>query len=81
MSRQGSPFINYLCYEILQNYKMYDLLQILTFVCQDVAVHYDANNVDEHPGSFKLMPQIVSMLTKLLRFDVISASDQIETAL
>lgn len=63
---KGSWFMQCLCQELKQNGKKYDILTLLTFVCQRVAINFESNNHDnmEH----KHIPCITTMLTRLLRF-------------
>lgn len=62
----GSYFMHALCNEIEKNYKDWDLLQILTFVNRKVAVGFQTNIDDQ--VELKVMPQVVTMLTKLFKF-------------
>lgn len=62
----GSYFMRTLCNEIEEKYKHWDLLQILTFVNKKVAVDFQID-IQGNP-ELKAMPQIVTMLTKLLKF-------------
>ncbi|KAF5306122.1 hypothetical protein FQR65_LT07398 [Abscondita terminalis] len=66
---EGSWFINSLCWELDQLTDDRDLLTMLTFVCQRVAVDFESScegDVDMHLK--KQIPCITSTLTKLLKF-------------
>lgn len=58
-----------LCLELGENGTRWDLLTILTFVCQRVAVDFESNtpdNISMHQQ--KQIPCITSMLTRLVKF-------------
>lgn len=58
-----------LCKELEQNGDKYDLLTLLTFVNQRVAIDYESNTPDNHVmHQQKQIPCITTMLTRLLRF-------------
>ncbi|KAH8403255.1 hypothetical protein KR222_008988, partial [Zaprionus bogoriensis] len=59
----GSWFLQSLCAELKANGKRYDMLQLLTFVSQRVACHFET--YEEH---YKQMPCTMSTLTRVLRF-------------
>ncbi|XP_066586939.1 caspase-1-like [Prorops nasuta] len=66
---KGSWFMQALCMELNENGTRYDLLTLLTFVCQRVALDYESNtpeNMIMHQQ--KQIPCITSMLTRLVRF-------------
>lgn len=66
---RGSWFMQALCAELKENGTRYDLLTLLTFVCQRVALDYESNtpdNVIMHQQ--KQIPCITSMLTRLVLF-------------
>lgn len=64
----GSWYIEEIC-SIFQRYgKYYDLLTLLTFVSQRVAVNYMSENSIDLYHDKKQAPCIVSTLTKLLYF-------------
>lgn len=66
---RGSWFIQALCEELQQNAFTYDLLTLLTFVCQRVALDYESNTPDiPHMHRQKQIPCITSMLTRLVKF-------------
>lgn len=66
----GSWFIQSLCQELDKNGKKYDILKLLTFVIQRVAIDFETN-VPSIPEKHqkKQIPSIVSMLTRLLFFN------------
>lgn len=66
---RGSWFMQSLCKELNANGKKYDLLTLLTFVCQSVAVDYESN-VPDSPimHQQKQIPCITTMLTRILKF-------------
>lgn len=49
----------------------WDLLQLLTFVNRKVAIEYETQSKDPSINGMKQIPQIKSMLTKLLKFKVV----------
>lgn len=66
---RGSWFMQALCLELCENGTRYDLLTLLTFVCQRVALDFESNtpdNVTMHQQ--KQIPCITSMLTRLVKF-------------
>ncbi|KAF7407289.1 caspase-1-like [Vespula maculifrons] len=66
---RGSWFIQALCMELREFGMRYDLLTLLTFVCQRVAIDYESNtpdNITMHQQ--KQIPCITSMLTRLIKF-------------
>ncbi|XP_076238891.1 caspase-1 [Calliopsis andreniformis] len=66
---RGSWFMQALCMELRENGTRYDLLTLLTFVCQRVALDYESNtpdNITMHQQ--KQIPCITSMLTRLVIF-------------
>ncbi|EFN89257.1 caspase-1 [Harpegnathos saltator] len=66
---RGSWFMQALCMELRENGTRYDLLTLLTFVCQRVAIDFESNtpdNITMHQQ--KQIPCITSMLTRLVRF-------------
>ncbi|KAK2580379.1 hypothetical protein KPH14_006134 [Odynerus spinipes] len=66
---RGSWFMQALCMELRENGTRYDLLTLLTFVCQRVALDYESNtpdNITMHQQ--KQIPCITSMLTRLVKF-------------
>lgn len=66
---RGSWFMQALCLELRENGTRYDLLTLLTFVCQRVAIDFESNtpdNISMHQQ--KQIPCITSMLTRLVRF-------------
>ncbi|XP_015590041.1 caspase-1 [Cephus cinctus] len=66
---RGSWFMQALCAELRENGTRYDILTLLTFVCQRVALDYESNtpdNITMHQQ--KQIPCITSMLTRLVRF-------------
>lgn len=67
---KGSWFIQSLCAELAENGEQLDLLTLLTFVCQRVAIEFESNTPD-NPQSHgkKQVPCITSMLTRILRFE------------
>lgn len=66
---RGSWFMQALCLELGENGTRWDLLTLLTFVCQRVAIDFESNtpdNVTMHQQ--KQIPCITSMLTRLVKF-------------
>lgn len=66
---RGSWFIQALCLELRENGTRYDLLTLLTFVSQRVAIDFESNtpdNVTMHQQ--KQIPCITSMLIRLVKF-------------
>ncbi|XP_073814060.1 death related ICE-like caspase [Musca autumnalis] len=66
---RGSWFMQSLCAELTANGKRYDILTLLTFVCQRVAVDFESctpDTPDMHQQ--KQIPCITTMLTRILRF-------------
>ncbi|XP_077285840.1 caspase-1-like [Arctopsyche grandis] len=70
IDKSGSWFIKTLCKELEDKHKNYDLLQILTIVNKRIALDFEVNIVeDKSKIGYKSIPQIVSMLTKFLKFN------------
>lgn len=66
---KGSWFMQSLCAELNQNGKRYDILRLLTFVCQRVAVDFESNTPDSPMmHQQKQIPCITTMLTRVLMF-------------
>lgn len=66
---KGSWFMQCLCQELEQNGKRYDILTLLTFVCQRVAIDFESNTPDNPiMHQQKQIPCITTMLTRILRF-------------
>lgn len=66
---RGSWFIQALCDELRENQYRMDLLTLLVFVCQRVALDYESNVPDSfHMHRQKQIPCITSMLTRLIQF-------------
>uniref|UniRef100_A0A2A4JRA2 Caspase-1 n=1 Tax=Heliothis virescens TaxID=7102 RepID=A0A2A4JRA2_HELVI len=66
---RGSWFMQALCDELRYNGTERDILTLLTFVCQRVALDYESNTPDLMPmHQQKQVPCITSMLTRLLVF-------------
>lgn len=66
---RGSWFMQALCTEFRENGNRYDLLTLLTFVCQRVALDYESNTPDNASmHQQKQIPCITSMLTRLVKF-------------
>ncbi|XP_012284913.1 caspase-1 [Orussus abietinus] len=66
---RGSWFMQALCMELREHGTRYDILTLLTFVSQRVAIDFESNtpdNIAMHQQ--KQIPCITSMLTRLLRF-------------
>lgn len=63
-SVEGSWFIQSLCQELDVNGKKYDMLQLLTFVSQRVALNFES-----YEESYKEMPYTMSTMTRILRFN------------
>nr|CAI5854553.1 unnamed protein product [Callosobruchus analis] len=67
---KGSWFIQSLCEELKKRAQEYDLMTILTFVSQRVAVDFESNVPDNHSmHRQKQIPCIMSMLTRLIHFN------------
>ncbi|KAL6268453.1 hypothetical protein P5V15_001588 [Pogonomyrmex californicus] len=66
---RGSWFMQALCSELRENGIRYDLLTLLTFVCQRVALDFESNTPD-NPAMHqqKQIPCITTMLTRLVKF-------------
>lgn len=66
---KGSWFMQSLCHELNAHGKKYDILTLLTFVCQRVALDFESNTPDcPMMHQQKQIPCITTMLTRLLRF-------------
>lgn len=66
---RGSWFMQALCEELRYNGNDRDILTLLTFVCQKVALDFESNTPDILPmHQQKQVPCITSMLTRLLVF-------------
>lgn len=66
---RGSWFIQALCMELKENGTRYDLLTLLTFVSQRVAIDFESNSPDNLTMHLqKQIPCITSMLTRLVQF-------------
>ncbi|XP_031834431.1 caspase-1 [Nomia melanderi] len=66
---RGSWFMQALCSELRENGTRYDILTLLTFVCQRVSIDFESNtpdNITMHQQ--KQIPCITSMLTRLVKF-------------
>lgn len=67
-SLRGSWFVQALCRELKEYGSKYDILKLLTFVNQSVAIEYESEN-DERFHRKKQISCFNSMLTRLLFFD------------
>ncbi|CAL1685238.1 unnamed protein product [Lasius platythorax] len=67
-TEHGSWFIEALCTELRENGTRYDLLTLLTFVCQRVAIDFESCTSNPIRNGKKQTPCIISMLTRLVRF-------------
>ncbi|XP_037951914.1 caspase-like [Teleopsis dalmanni] len=66
---RGSWFMQSLCAELAANGKRLDILTLLTFVCQRVAVDFESCTPDTpEMHQQKQIPCITTMLTRILRF-------------
>ncbi|TGZ52875.1 Caspase-1 [Temnothorax longispinosus] len=66
---QGDKLDPALCMELRDNGTHYDLLTLLTFVCQRVALDYESNTPDNMAmHQQKQIPCITTMLTRLVKF-------------
>ncbi|XP_063976031.1 caspase-1-like [Diachasmimorpha longicaudata] len=66
---RGSWFMQALCIELRENGTRYDLLTLLTFVSQRVALDFESNTPDNMTmHQQKQIPCITSMLTRLIKF-------------
>lgn len=72
----GSWFIQSLSEVFEEKSKEWDLLQMLTYVCKKVAIKYESKTIDESTNKTKSIPQIVSTLTKFLKFNVKSIKNK-----
>lgn len=63
-SVEGSWFIQSLCQELEANGRQYDMLQLLTFVAQRVALNFET-----YEERYKQMPCTMSTMTRILRFE------------
>lgn len=67
---KGSWFMQALCRELQLHGKKYDILTLLTFVCQNVALDFESNTPDcTDMHQQKQIPCITTMLTRLLKFN------------
>ncbi|XP_063237670.1 caspase-1 isoform X2 [Bacillus rossius redtenbacheri] len=65
----GSWFIQTLCAELRANGLVFDILTLLTFVCQRVALDFESNSPAEpRMHRQKQIPCVTTMLTRLLKF-------------
>lgn len=66
---RGSWFMQSLCAELDKNGKKYDILKLLTFVSQRVAIDFESN-VPDSPimHQQKQIPCVTTMLTRILTF-------------
>ncbi|XP_043270783.1 caspase-1-like [Venturia canescens] len=66
---RGSWFMQALCLELRENGTRYDILTLLTFVSQRVAIDFESNTPDNAAmHQQKQIPCITSMLTRLVKF-------------
>lgn len=66
---KGSWFMQSLCAEIHKNGKKYDILTLMTFVCQRVAIDFESNTPDTPiMHQQKQIPCVTTMLTRILKF-------------
>lgn len=66
---KGSWFMQSLCQELDKNGKKYDILKLLTFVIQRVAIDFESNTPDTPVmHQQKQIPCITTMLTRMLKF-------------
>ncbi|KAH8308458.1 hypothetical protein KR059_012994 [Drosophila kikkawai] len=65
-TKKGSVFIQSLCAELEENGKQLDLLTLLTFVCQRVAINFESHPPD---NGMKQISCIATTLTRILRFE------------
>ncbi|XP_011168465.1 caspase-1 [Solenopsis invicta] len=66
---RGSWFMQALCMELRDNGTRYDLLTLLTFVCQRVSLDFESNTPDNMAmHQQKQIPCITTMLTRLVKF-------------
>lgn len=66
---RGSWFMQALCLELRENGTRYDILTLLTFVSQRVALDFESNTPDNATmHQQKQIPCITSMLTRLVKF-------------
>nr|ATX63067.1 caspase-1 [Locusta migratoria] len=66
----GSWFMQALCWELQRRGTKLDILTLLTFVCQRVAIDFESNTPNNDVmHRQKQIPCITTMLTRLLRFE------------
>lgn len=66
---KGSWFMQCLCTELQRHGKQYDILTLLTFVSQRVAIDYESNTPDNPiMHQQKQIPCVTTMLTRILKF-------------
>ena len=66
---RGSWFMQALCLELRENGTNWDLMTLLTFVSQRVALDFESNTPDNASMHLqKQIPCITSMLTRLIKF-------------
>lgn len=66
---KGSWFMQCLCTELERHGKEYDILTLLTFVAQRVAIDYESNTPDNPiMHQQKQIPCVTTMLTRILKF-------------
>lgn len=66
---KGSWFMQCLCTELERHGRDYDILTLLTFVCQRVAIDFESNTPDNPiMHQQKQIPCVTTMLTRILRF-------------
>nr|XP_049695395.1 caspase-1 [Helicoverpa armigera] len=67
-STRGSYFITALCEELYYSGKTTDILTLLTFVCQNVALNFESSTDEDISNEKKQVPCISSTLTRRLVF-------------
>ncbi|TGZ54356.1 hypothetical protein DBV15_11332 [Temnothorax longispinosus] len=65
----GSWFIRSLCEVLSDTGTKHDLLTLLTLVCRSVAFKYKVTIPSENIYNCKQMPYIITMLTRLVKFE------------
>lgn len=66
---KGSWFMQSLCQELNENGTKYDILTLLTYVLQRVAIDFESNTPDyAHMHQQKQIPCVTTQLTRLLYF-------------
>lgn len=65
----GSWFIQALCEQLRTNGTRYDIMRLITFVNQKVAIDFESNSSEPHLNRLKQIPCTTFMLTRVLTFN------------